>query len=193
MGIVSMARIEQVEVATTCRKFSISDLGIVNCEEIRIRLLSGRTPTMTECEGVTRRKARGVGRALRSIVLFGFVLVSGSHFWVSDVEFYQICCAIAKRCFQDFLGGYEMTKQPGSVSIVTSIEFLVPTSKHPPTRIRITNIAARWIRQDMNRKILDKPFPFLTGVSCHKRNYKSGSQRIPRLSRCQRFIEDDEC
>jgi hypothetical protein len=56
---------------------------------------------MTECEGVTRRKSRGAGRALRSIVLFGCLLVSGSHFWVSDVEFYQIRYAIAKRCFQD--------------------------------------------------------------------------------------------
>jgi hypothetical protein len=56
---------------------------------------------MTECEGVTRRKSRGAGRALPSIVLFGFVLVSGSHFWVSDVEFYQIFRSVAKRCFQD--------------------------------------------------------------------------------------------
>jgi len=43
MGIASIARTEQVEVATTCRKFATSDLGIVNCDEISMCLLSGRT------------------------------------------------------------------------------------------------------------------------------------------------------
>ena len=42
MGIVSIARTEQVEVATICRKFAISDLGIVNCDEVRMCLQSGR-------------------------------------------------------------------------------------------------------------------------------------------------------
>jgi cytochrome c553 len=84
-----------------------------------------------------------------------------------------------------------MIRKPGPVSIVTSIEFLVSPSQHPPTRIRTTKIAARWIRQDMNRKILDKPFPFLMCASCHKRKGESGSQRIPPSSRCQRLIEDD--
>jgi hypothetical protein len=69
---------------------------------------------MTECEGVTRRKSRGAGRARRSIVLFGFVLISGSHFWVSCVEFYQISHSIAKRCFQDFFGWISNGKEAGA-------------------------------------------------------------------------------
>ncbi len=47
MGIASIARTEQVEVATTCRKFATSDLRIVNCDEIRMCLLSGRTTKIT--------------------------------------------------------------------------------------------------------------------------------------------------
>jgi len=48
MGIASIARTEQVEVATTCRKFATSDLGITNCDEIRMCLLSGQTLAITD-------------------------------------------------------------------------------------------------------------------------------------------------
>jgi hypothetical protein len=51
MGIASIARTEQVEVATTCRKFATSDLGIVNCDEISMCLLSGRTTRIDRVRG----------------------------------------------------------------------------------------------------------------------------------------------
>jgi hypothetical protein len=51
MGIASIARTEQVEVATTCRKFATSDLGIVNCDEIKMCLMSGQTLPITQRRG----------------------------------------------------------------------------------------------------------------------------------------------
>lgn len=57
MGIASIARTEQVEVATKCRKFATSDLGIVNWDEIRMCLLSGQTETITKPERLTQLKS----------------------------------------------------------------------------------------------------------------------------------------
>ena len=65
MGIASIARTEQVEVATTCRKFATSDLGIVNCDEIRMFLLSGRPHAFTETR--SKNLLSGSGRSATSV------------------------------------------------------------------------------------------------------------------------------
>ena len=77
MGIVSNARTEQVEVATAYRKIAISVLGIVNCDEIRMCLVSGRTATITEWPTKWFLKLSAADRPLWCMVLFWlfFVLV----------------------------------------------------------------------------------------------------------------------
>ena len=77
MGIVSNARTEHVEVATACRKIAIRVLGIVNCDEIRMCLVSGRMATITEWPTKWFLKLSAADRPLRCMVLFWlfFVLV----------------------------------------------------------------------------------------------------------------------
>jgi hypothetical protein len=76
MGIASIARTEQVEVATTCRKFATSDLGIGNCDEIKMCLLSGRTHGFSEPEQLTQRKSKRLIEGFVCNPLFVHVSIS---------------------------------------------------------------------------------------------------------------------
>jgi hypothetical protein len=76
MGIASIARTEQVEVATTCRKFATSDLGIVNCDEIRMCLLSGQNVADHPAAGEVVSTPEAADPPLGCIGLLGLFLRS---------------------------------------------------------------------------------------------------------------------